>query len=93
MTKAELEQLIAQDLARKDMKNVTKAQVMDALQAAPAGTGAQLMDAIRNHHAQRTGEIIVSAVLDYLTTESLTEAQTMLTDNTLSLTELDRWLG
>ena len=93
MTQAELEQRIAKDLARKDMGLVTKAQVLTALQDADNTIIARLMDGIRSRNSALTGEIIVSVVTEYMEGQALSEAQAMFANGTLSLTELDRWLG
>lgn len=91
-TKAELEQTIARDLARKDLDSVTLAQIRDALINADASIQQAIRSAVRQRSTRGIGTAVLRAVEDHLATLALPEAQAMLANDTLDLTELSRWL-
>lgn len=91
-TKAELTDRIKRDLARKDRPNITAVQVKDALLGASASDRDTLLAEIAAENDTKTGTVMNSIVTKYLEDLAETEADAMLADDALTLTELSRWL-
>ena len=91
-TNPEMVDRIKRDLARKDRPNVTAAQVRDALLTAPVGDRTDLLAAIAAEQDTRAGTVLNKIVTEYLEGLAETEATTMMTDDSLTLAELSRWL-
>lgn len=93
LTKADIQARIAADLARKNLEEIEWADVTSAFAASTAAQRQRLLSALQSRNSRRVGEIVLQVVRVQLTSDANTEAGTMLADDQLSLTEIDRWLG
>lgn len=92
-TKAELEQIIADKLLHKREQEVTLAEIRDAILATDAAGRAQVLTAIKTKNSNLLGSVFMDQIRTYLKSVAITEAQVLLTDDALTLAELDRILG
>jgi len=92
-TRVELEQIIADKLLHKREQEVTLAEIRDAILATDAVGRAQVLAAIKTKNSNLLGSVFMDQIRTYLKSAALTEAQGLLTDDALTLAELDRILG
>lgn len=87
-----LKAAIAQRLVAKRRAELAWADVTGAVAGAGAAQKAGLLDAIKSGSARLLGESLISIVLAKVAAEAQTEAETMLADDALSATDLERIL-
>ena len=90
MDKAEAIQKIARRLRTQYATTITWAQFVSAMGDLSAAEKAQLVGAVRLGNAQGAGETLVRQVREWAQTQAVAEATTMLADDSISLTELDK---
>lgn len=93
ITQAEIRDRIATDLLKKYVNTLTTQQVRDTLQGFTAPDGAQVVALIKKGNPAELGDFFLKKVLAHLKNLATTEAQSIVQDNTLSATEINRWLG
>lgn len=93
LTQTQLRDRIATDLMKKYFAALTATQVKDALLAASAPDKSLLLDNLRRGNEQKVGSIIYGITNAYLLGLAKSEADTIVSDNSLNAAELNRWLG
>ena len=93
LTKEQIKTQIIAKLLPKYKIDLTWVQLVSAVQASNSTDKASIVEAVSGGKAQKAGLILSRLIMNELNTLAETEADTMLTDDTLSLTELDRIYG
>lgn len=93
LTQQQLRDRIASDLMKKYQVELTAVQLRDALVAMDTNERAALLDSIKRGNERAVGASIVRAVTDLLLSLAKTEADSIVADNSLNASELNRWLG
>ena len=92
MTKDEAIARIAKRLQGKYASDITWAQFVGAMGDLAAAEKATLLGAVRRQDAQAIGQTVMRQIREWSASEAVTEATTMLADDAISLTELDKVL-
>ena len=93
LTQEQIKTRIVAKLLPKYKEGLTWVQLVSAVQAFSSLDKTSIVEAVSGGNAQEAGLILARLIMNELNTLAETEADTMLTDDTLSLTELDRIYG
>ncbi len=93
LTQAELKERIATDLLKKYVASLTISQVRDTLTNFSPTERQDLVNYIMQGAERALGKFLIGKVVAHLKIIATTEADAMVTDNTLTAAELNRWLG
>jgi len=85
-----IEEKIATKLLPEFMDNLTWTQVVAAVQFMGATGKANIVSGIQNDQPEDVGTVLHTAVFTYLQSLARADADTMMADDSLSRTELDR---
>jgi hypothetical protein len=92
MTKDEAIQRIAKRLRGTNLSQITMPQFKDVVNGIDGDDKKDLLAALRTENAQAVGNMLVRHCAAWARAQAVTEATTMLADDTLSLDELDKVL-
>ena len=92
-TTAELSTIISNRLIPKYIDALVWSDITTAVSAITTGDRTNIVNAVKSNDAADLGRIIFKAVRTYIETQALAEANTMMSDNTLDFTEINRLLG
>ena len=92
-TTAQLTTIISNRLVKKVTDELVWANVASAVSQMSTAEKADVVAAIKVNDASELGKLIFRAVRNYVEVQADSEAAEMMTDNTLTFTELDRILG
>ena len=93
LTKEQIKARLVAKLLPKYKDGLTWSQLVSAVQASNATDKTSIVAAIADGAAHEAGLILSRLIINELTSLAETEADNMLADDTLSLTELDRLYG
>lgn len=92
MTKEQLTNIIATRLLRKHYKALKWADVVGAVSAAGPTPKQEIVDALASRSPQKVGVVLQALIDQKVKTAADTEATAMLSDDTLTLAELEHIL-
>jgi len=91
-TKAQLEARIAKKLLSKKLREVTWSDLIGVLDGLSPADKATILVAVRSTKPPRIGKVILAAIVLWARAAAETEAGVILSDDSVSLTELVRFL-
>ncbi len=89
----QLEARIANDLVNKYMEDLVWGDVVGAMQNAGPGDRQIILTGLKNRQFDKIGKALVKLVVSELLSQAAVESATMLVDEKLDMTEINRWLG
>jgi hypothetical protein len=92
LTKEQITQRLARHLVDDKITALTWAQLILAVQAMTAEQRAALLAAVQNRATQQIGDTLKTAVQTWARAQARADAATMLTNDTLSLEDLEKIL-
>jgi len=92
LTKDQIVARLARHLVDDRIGALTWAQLILAVQAMTTEDRGALLVAIQNRATQQIGDLLKTAVQNWARTQALADAATMLTNDTLSLADLEKIL-
>ncbi len=88
-TKRQLSRILARRDASKEMMSSSLKDLIDSIRALLPADKQDLLDAIKNNHAKRVGNILHKALLSGAKGRSTTKVDAMLFDDNITLADLD----
>lgn len=93
MTREEFIQEVAERLAKKNRATLSWSDITSAVASSSAKQKQVIVEAYRDNDPQRAGKVIQNIILSSLLESAKIEAESLMVDNTLTLTEINRIFG